>query len=261
MQVKKDIYKALGWTVVLTMSYYFTYAFVELKISDWCKNNICFEFPPYADILSIWVAIIGLYFVVTSLDAWKHQDQYQTAKANIKLLHKLADDLEKYDVQLSRLEDNKQVYFYPEHILNNNVTKAELFLKYEYWLDKKGILNFIKDTDYKITQQEMNLLQKEFNSIINLAHKYVIDIDENLKKRNDKIMGKYQNKIVQKELDKNGSQQVVALVTLIAALNKITRPNLTQEDIDLIMTKEMNTHEKFKNELRQLQKNLNKYIE
>lgn len=101
MQVKKDIYKALGLTFFLTIAYYLTYAFVELNISNWCKKNVCFEFPPYADVLAIWVAIIGLYFVVKSLDDWKNQLKINNAIENYKTLYDVYKKIEEIFILLN----------------------------------------------------------------------------------------------------------------------------------------------------------------
>ena len=96
MKLEDKIYGAIGLTIFLTIAYYYAYSFVELYLSKLCDKYVCFEFPPYADFLAIWSAIIGLYFVVTSLDAWKDQDKYQTAKINLVKLHEIDSILLKF---------------------------------------------------------------------------------------------------------------------------------------------------------------------
>ncbi|WMG20087.1 hypothetical protein [Acinetobacter johnsonii] len=101
MQVKRDIPIALGLTVILTIIYYFIYAFLALNMKEWCDKNICFEFPPYADVLAIWVAIIGLYFVVTSLDDWKNQLKINNAIENYKTLYDVYVKIEEIFILLN----------------------------------------------------------------------------------------------------------------------------------------------------------------
>lgn len=104
MQVKRDISIVLSFTVILTIVYYFIYAFLALNMEEWCDRNICFEFPPYADVLAIWVAIIGLYFVVKSLDDWKNQLKINNAIENYKTLYDVYKKIEEIFILLSRHE-------------------------------------------------------------------------------------------------------------------------------------------------------------
>lgn len=183
MKLEDKIYGAIGLTVFLTIAYYYAYSFVDLHLSKLCDKYVCFEFPPYADFLAIWSAIIGLYFVVTSLDAWKHQDQYQTAKQNIKLLHTVSEKLISFNVKISNVRDfNKEVLFLKTQ-RNKEIMKTQLFSRYESLMENLGIIQLVNDTDYKITQMEKGLYQNEFNTIINLACSYVTNIDSEIKNK------------------------------------------------------------------------------
>lgn len=93
MRLEDKIYGSIGLTVFLTIAYYYVYSFIDLYMSKLCKKYVCFEFPPYADVLAVWVAIVGLYFVVTSLDAWKHQDQFNAAREIYKNIEETNDKL------------------------------------------------------------------------------------------------------------------------------------------------------------------------
>lgn len=274
MKLEDKIYGAIGLTVFLTIAYYYAYSFVDLYLSKLCDKYVCFEFPPYADFLAIWSAIIGLYFVVTSLDAWKHQDQYQTAKQNIKLLHTVSEKLTSFNVKISNVRDfNKEVLFLKTQ-RNKEIMKTQLFSRYESLMENLGIIQLVNDTDYKITQMEKGLYQNEFNTIINLAHSYVTNIDSEIKKKNAEIMKNYQENIVQNQLEKNqqlaeaekiededSKNMVRAYLQFSKYTKSLKQPDLTQNQIDAIITKNHIHYHNFSVKLKILQDKLNKYID
>lgn len=274
MKLEDKIYGAIGLTIFLTIAYYYAYSFVELYLSKLCDKYVCFEFPPYADFLAIWSAIIGLYFVVTSLDAWKHQDQYQTAKQNIKLLHTVSEKLLSFNVKISNVRDfNKEVLFLKTQ-RNKEIIKTQLFSRYESLMENLGIIQLVNDTDYKITQMEKGLYQNEFNTIINIAHSYVTNIDSEIKKKNAEIMENYQENIVQNELDKNQKlaeaekiededrrKNAIALLQFSNFTKSLKQPDLTQNQIDAIIDKNHIHYKNFSVKLKILQDKLNKYID
>lgn len=94
-KLRNKIITAFALTGVMSVIYYFAYSFVELNLSKWCKTNICIEFPSYADALAIWVAIIGLYFIVTSLEEWKGQYKFEKALQTFKKVKELSYGLDK----------------------------------------------------------------------------------------------------------------------------------------------------------------------
>lgn len=86
---------ALVLTALLSLIYYLTYSYIELYSIKWCKTHICIELPSYEDILAIWVAIVGLYFVVTSLEEWKGQYKFERAQQTFKKVREVCYGLEK----------------------------------------------------------------------------------------------------------------------------------------------------------------------
>lgn len=266
MRLEDKIYGSIGLTVFLTIAYYYVYSFVDLYMSKLCKKYVCFEFPPYADVLAIWVAIIGLYFVVTSLDDWKNQDKYQTAKKNIELLHTLSQKLELYNSEISNLEnriDDLRVYF---KMHEKSVEHTRFYKTYESWLNKFKIKEEIQNIDYCITQQAKCLYQVEFNSLISLAHRYINTIDAEIGKIDIKIVEEQNKniKIIRKEHEKitenltDAESREKETNSYLEKLNKEIK-NLQQGDIDRIVTREHNTYLRFKKELKELQGKLNKY--
>jgi len=88
--VKKFSLKlAISFWIVVTITYYFFYVAVDKWINNFCRNKYCLELLEYSDILSMYIAIIGLIFVVRGLDIWKEQLAYNEATNNLKELKKL----------------------------------------------------------------------------------------------------------------------------------------------------------------------------
>ena len=272
MNIRNKIYISVGLVLPVTLIYYLTYVSVDKLFSKWCKTNYCFEFPPYADTLAIYVAIVGLYFVVHSLDAWKHQDQYQTAKQNIKRLHEIADELKNYNVKLSNLNERYIMLDYTSS--TREFKNTDLYLKYKDWIEKNGIKNIISDADHKITQQEVNLYQEDFNKLIKICHDYIHDIDQKIMNKDRKIVEDYskkEEKVKEKREQQlsainnlentKGKYDVLKLMNIGSTIKDKEYPNMTQEDIDRIITEEHNNYKKFEKELRLLQNKLNEYIE
>ena len=172
MKIQEKVKIAVGLTLLVPVVYYFIYAFVDLYLSQLCKTYICFEFPPFADVLAIWVALIGLYFVVTSLEAWKNQDKYQTAKNNIRKIHDILDMIKIFNQEMKNLNGmiKKDCSIGSKFVMNEDkdieYQNAYRFQQYEQYLNELKILDLIKDTKYAITKQSMNLYQQKFEEVI-----------------------------------------------------------------------------------------------
>ena len=152
--------------------------------------------------------------------------------------------------------------------------KTQLFSRYESLMENLGIIQLVNDTDYKITQMEKGLYQNEFNTIINIAHSYVTNIDSEIKKKNAEIMKNYQENIVQNELDKNQKlaeaekiededrrKTAIALLQFSNFTKSLKQPDLTQNQIDAIIAKNHIHYHNFSVKLKILQDKLNKYID
>lgn len=220
MKLEDKIYGSIGLTVFLTIAYYYAYSFVELYVSKLCDKYVCFEFPPYADLLAIWVAIIGLYFVVTSLDAWKNQYKFEEAVQTIKLfdkqlpimqlvighVYKLINDSKKNDYRdmfgaeqdfedmLKMQNVHNRLYELGDSIINNkNNLHQDQFESLYTEFDRAihEILQTINDAGLS----EANYTDdQQYN--INVKKKKLEKVEEGLKilrKRNENFVNKYNN--------------------------------------------------------------------
>lgn len=274
MNIRNKILSAIGLGVILTIAYYYIYSYFQIWFEDLCQKNYCIEFFPIGDFIACYIAIVGLYFVVTSLDAWKHQDQYQTAKQNIKLLHKISEELTSFNVKISKVRDFKKEILFLNTQFKKEIMNTELFLRYKNLMEDLEIIPFVNDTVYKITQMEQGLYQNEFNTIINLAHSYVTNIDSEITEKNAEIIKKYQENIVQNELDKkqqlaeaenieddNLRKKAIISINFNQYENPVKILDLTQNQINSIVLKKSFDYHNFSIKLKNLQDKLNKYTD
>lgn len=159
MHVKKGIYTALLLTVFLTIAYYFMYAFLELNMKEWCEKYICFEFPSYADVLAIWVAIIGLYFVITSIDAWKNQYKFQEAIKTCKEFDKAPLILEQLLGEFYQLINDCKKYNYGD--------MYGAISDFDQMYESKNLSMRIFNINELINHNKNNLYQDDFENLLN----------------------------------------------------------------------------------------------
>ncbi|MFV5370042.1 hypothetical protein VXO74_15180 [Acinetobacter junii] len=280
MKLEDKIYASIGLTVFLTIVYYYVYSFVDLYVSKLCDKYVCFEFPPYADVLALWVAIIGLYFVVTSLDAWKHQDKYQTAKINLIKLHEISSILLRFKNNLSNF-DEVDVKYFLNSISDNEITETNSFKKYEELKSILTIKDKIEECDLDINTKSINLFQSDFEYCISLAKKYLQEIDKEVIKLNDEKIVNINKRITKEEEDKKAKKEKInnmpdgifktlAEVELGASNYSLTKDiTLNSDLINLdINTKELknvlesknNYYIKFISKLESIQDKINNYL-
>ena len=77
----KKIFITTFLVILLLLSYYIAMVGI-LKgwMNNFCQRKYCLEFLSLGDYVSILIAVIGLVFVVQSLDGWKEQDKFLNAR-------------------------------------------------------------------------------------------------------------------------------------------------------------------------------------
>ena len=280
MKLEDKIYASIGLTVFLTIAYYYAYSFVDLYVSKLCDKYVCFEFPPYADFLAIWAAIIGLYFVVTSLDAWKHQDKYQTAKINLVKLHEISSILLTFKNKLSDF-DKVYVKYYLNSTSDNEITQTNSFKKYEEIKSILKIEDKIEECDLDINTKSINLFQSDFESCISLAKKYIHEIDKEVINLNNEKRVRINNRITKKEDDKKakeekvknmseGTFKMLAMASLRAErisssedttfFSDLIKLDINTEDFNKILEAKNNEFIKFIDTIENIQDKINDHI-
>lgn len=73
--------KAVLAMMILIMGYYlFTVGVSKGWMDSWCQKIYCLDLLSLGEYLSISIAIIGLVFVIKSLNSWKEQDKFLNAR-------------------------------------------------------------------------------------------------------------------------------------------------------------------------------------
>lgn len=165
MKLEEKIYGSIGLTVFLTIAYYYAYSFVDLYISKLCDKYVCFEFPPYADLLSIWVAVVGLYFVVDSLDAWKMQDKYLNSKKSMEYIQLINEQMKYIGYKLNNFYPKDSIVLRNEELdfikkeFKKFINETEVFENYNH-LDRNNYIN------NKLFKSEIEGISKKLSKII-----------------------------------------------------------------------------------------------
>ncbi|MEG6548155.1 hypothetical protein V6C59_20070 [Acinetobacter bereziniae] len=190
MKIINKVLLSIGLVLPLTVIYYFAYVLTDKIFKDWCKANYCFEFPPYADVLAIYVAIVGLFFVVTSLNEWKVQEKYFKSRANLEILsercsflNEIKEDLfHLYSNDISKLKPNDIVYlgFIGGRSIGNYLNEELKFIHNRI----KVRSNSLAIERESIVDKSNGLYQKDVNWIFNEYSKILINSDKYL---NNKI--------------------------------------------------------------------------
>ena len=188
MKIRNKIYWSVGLVIPGTILYYLIFVLVDKLFSKWCETNYCFEFPPYADSLAIYVAVVGLILVVSSLDDWKHQDKYNNAKNRIAILNQLQPMITiGFGMKLCNF------YTVGKGEFESQVTKIDTERNYvvecfNAYLRDTQIYKQIQDLDRENYYVKTCLYQDDFDEVINHAFKFIssccnevraLDITEN----------------------------------------------------------------------------------
>lgn len=266
--ITKGFIALAGFVVSIGIYYYLSIA-IESFWYDYCVNSYCMKTLSLAEFLSIEAAAIGVYFVVSSIDDWKKEDQYQTAKKNIKLLHSIYKKLELYNVQLANLESRRtKLYIIIDKRKESKIENTQLYNKYRSWLHEIEIKKDIKEADYSITQQSKNLFQEDFNRLIGFAHDYIFNIDSKITKKDKELIKQQTNDIkpIHEEYENklknaNNPNELQNIRSEFIEKTQLYNRNLKQDDIDLIHAQEYSMFHNFSKELDTLQKKLNRFLE
>ncbi|CDG75853.1 hypothetical protein J671_2521 [Acinetobacter sp. 1130196] len=161
----KKIFITTFLVIVLLLGYYVAMVGV-LKgwMNNFCQRKYCLEFLSLGDYLSILIAVIGLVFVVQSLDAWKEQDKFLNARNICNQLIKF-QDLCEFDLILLIQEKQNEI---------NQLASLEeqrKFLKNTFF--ELGLFQINQELDERLRQSnclyksELNEIYKVLNQCLN----------------------------------------------------------------------------------------------
>lgn len=221
MSIKSKIYWSIGIGIILAIVYYYIYSYFQIWFDDLCKKNYCIEFFPIGDFIACYIAIVGLYFVVTSLDAWKKQDKYNNAKARVAELNSLQPEITLgfgfkicsfYDVKQKKTE---------KKILRFDHERDYVVACFEAYLDDTQILEKLRNLERENYNVKNCLYQDDFDKVIEQAYKYLSGCVSEIKKLSlteDDSKKNYENILTQ--IYKKHRNYEYSFKTELAALNR-----------------------------------------
>lgn len=177
MKLKDKICFSVVSTVFLTIAYYYFYSFVDLYLSRLCDKYVCFKFLTYSELLAIWVALIGLYFVVSSLDEWKNQYKFEKATKTIAEFNNIIYILNFLESRINNIiirskRDNYVGLSFIESDFEEQISKEDIYLKLS---NLEEIINYEKNN---LHQEKFENLFFKFSNLVsntlsNVAESYL----------------------------------------------------------------------------------------
>lgn len=172
MVIKNKIWISIGLGVGLTILYYYIYAYFQIWFDDLCKKNYCIEFFPIGDFIACYIAIVGLYFVVTSLDAWKNQYKFEEAVQTIKLFDKQLPILQLVIIHVHKLINNSK--------RNNYGDMFGAEQDFEDMFKIQDVYNRLDELGDTIRNNKNNLHQEQFESLYAEFYGAISDIRQTI---------------------------------------------------------------------------------
>lgn len=163
-------------------------------MNDFCHERYCFDFLDLSDFLAISIALIGLVYVIRSLDSWKEQDKFFNARNlcnQLKSLKRLCEvDLlclinqKEQEILSLPLEKQREallkIFFELQlFVLSDEISKSLINSNYLYTNDFKEIyskLNKKLHAMYNMIENE----KKSFKNIHGFLHISIRDEFEKL---------------------------------------------------------------------------------
>ncbi|MFK8986688.1 hypothetical protein [Acinetobacter seifertii] len=272
----KGIIAAVGFIFSIGI-YYFLIQGIDWFWSDFCEQSYCMKTLSLAEFLAIEAALIGVYFVISSLDDWKHQDKYQTAKSNLVKLHEINSTLLVFKKKLSNF-DECYVEYFPNSLSDNDIKETNSFKKYKAIKSLLKIQEKLEECDHDINKKSVNLFQNNFESCINLAKTYIQEIEIEISNLNNKKRVEINNKITEQQEKKRKEEELIEnmsegyakdLLKIAHGANKYSfslnptsnndtdKLDINCKDIKEIMESKNNEYMKFSSLLEEIQTNIN----
>lgn len=186
MSIKSKIYWSIGIGIILAIVYYYIYSYFQIWFDDLCKKNYCIEFFPISDLIACYIAIIGLYFVVTSLDDWKNQLKINNAIENYKTLYDVYQKIQEifillniHKVEYKNLDPESD---YTKEIKNDYLERFNKINAFE--------LSNKVDVNLYVTA---NQYQNDLDAANGLSRKILFSIDSDLEKLKLKSTEDFEN--------------------------------------------------------------------
>lgn len=165
--------RIVGFLLLSSICYYLLYSYIQNKgTTSLCQNTICIPIISLAEFLSISTAVLGLFWVIDSLNAWKDQDAYYNSK-----------DI---DLELRELIYNCEIRAIIKIMdLPNTLTFDEISSNIKSILPAIGIGSPISNLRHKIEYENI-YYREEFKELSRLVDKIISSMWKTIEhERND----------------------------------------------------------------------------
>ena len=172
--MKKIIIGLVVISLLIFGYYFFMVAILKGMMNDFCQKKYCFDLLDLSDYLSISLALVGLVFVVKSLDSWKEQDKFFNAR---NLCNKLTSLKDLCDIQLLILIDQKEHEVRSLPLEEQRKALLNIFFEIQLFRLSEEISNILRHSNY-LYKEDFNGIYSELNTKIHAMY----NIIENEKK-------------------------------------------------------------------------------
>lgn len=171
----KKIIIGLVVMILLIFGYYLLMvAILKGMMNDFCQRKYCFDLLDLSDYLSISMALVGLVFVVKSLDSWKEQDKFFNAR---NLCNKLTTLKDLCDIQFLILIDQKEREVSSLPLEEQREALLKIFFEMKLFGLSEEISKILMHSNY-FYKEDFNEIYSELNRKIHAMY----NIIENEKK-------------------------------------------------------------------------------
>lgn len=167
-------------TISILVYYLFSFKVYESSFQNLCTKYYCLELIDFSNFCGIMLSIVGLYFVVDSLDSWKDQQAYYNSRDFLNELNKYLADCEYRSIL--------EVMHYISNDASNQILNEENKIKIKGFLPSIGIGSEIDKLKGKIRSSAIHF-EEEFIQL----HELIYSMIKNMKQTVDNQKFSYKN--------------------------------------------------------------------
>lgn len=167
-------------TISISVYYLFSFKVYENSFQNLCSKYYCLELIDFSNFCGIMLSIVGLYFVVDSLDSWKDQQAYYNSRDFLNELNNYLADCEYRSIF--------EVMHYISNDASNQILNEENKIKIKGFLPSIGIGSEIDKLEGKIRSSAIHF-EEEFIQL----HELIYSMIKNMKQTVDNQKFSYKN--------------------------------------------------------------------
>lgn len=160
-------------TISILVYYLFSFKVYENSFQNLCSKYYCLELIDFSNFCGIMLSIVGLYFVVDSLDSWKDQQAYYNSRDFLNELNNYLADCEYRSIL--------EVMHYISNDASNQILNEENKIKIKGFLPSIGIGSEIDELKGKIKSSAIHF-EEEFLKLHDLIYLMIKNMHQAIEK-------------------------------------------------------------------------------